>query len=50
MPNRLAGEPSPYVHEGEHNAPLCNLFVPMLQGIGVETDSFGQSSGTLTWS
>ena len=38
------------VHEGEHNAPLCNLFVTMLQNMGVETDSFGQSTGTLTWS
>ena len=37
-------------HEGEHNAPLCNLFVTMLQNMGVETDSFGQSTGTLTWS
>ncbi len=37
------------VHEGEHNAPLCNLFVTLLQGMGVETDVFGQSTGTLTW-
>ncbi len=37
------------VHEGE-NAPLCNLFVTWLQTIGVETDAFGQSTGTLTWS
>ena len=38
------------VHEGAHNAPLCNLFVTMLRNLGVETDSFGQSTGTLTWS
>lgn len=38
------------VHAGEENAPLCNLFVTMLQYMGVETDSFGQSTGTLTWS
>jgi hypothetical protein len=38
------------VHEGEHNAPLCNLFVTMLQSMGLETDTFGQSTGTLTWS
>jgi hypothetical protein len=38
------------VHAGEHNAPLCNLFVTLLQGMGVETDAFGQSTGTLTWS
>ncbi len=37
------------VHEGEDNAPLCNLFVTMLRSVGVEADSFGQSTGTLTW-
>ncbi len=37
------------VHEGGENAPLCNLFVTMLQNMGVETDSFGQSTGALTW-
>ena len=38
------------VHEGEHNAPLCNLFVTLLQAMGIEADSFGQSTGKLTWS
>ena len=38
------------VHDGEQNAPLCNLFVTMLQSMGMETESFGQSTGTLTWS
>ena len=38
------------VHEGEHNAPLCNLFVTMLRSVGVEAESFGQSTGALTWS
>ncbi len=28
--------------------PLCNLFVSMLQRLGVETDRFGTSTGTLT--
>jgi hypothetical protein len=28
--------------------PLCNLFVSMLQRLGVETDRFGSSTGTLT--
>ncbi len=37
------------VHNGEQNAPLCNLFLTTLQSMGVETDSFGQSTGTLTW-
>ena len=36
-------------HEGEHNAPLCNLYVTLLQNMGVETDAFGQSTSTLTW-
>ncbi len=31
-----------------HNTPLCNLFVTMLQRMGVETDSFGSSTGSLT--
>ena len=38
------------VHEGEHNAPLCNLYVTLLQNMGVETDAFGQSTSALTWS
>ncbi len=37
-------------HEGGHNAPLCNLFVTLLHAMGVETNSFAQSTGTLTWS
>lgn len=28
--------------------PLCNLYVSMLQRLGVEVDNFGSSSGTLT--
>ena len=28
--------------------PLCNLFVSMLQRLGLETDQFGTSTGTLT--
>lgn len=32
----------------EANAPLSNLFVSMLQRFGVEADSFGSSSGTLS--
>ena len=38
------------VHEGEDRTPLCNLFVTMLRSMGVEADSFGQSTGALTWS
>lgn len=30
------------------NLPLCNLFVSMLQQMGIEADKFGSSTGTLT--
>lgn len=30
--------------------PLCNLFVRMLNDAGMQTDSFGQSTGRLDWS
>lgn len=32
----------------EDNTPLCNLFVSMLQRMGVEADAFGSSTGTLS--
>lgn len=32
----------------DHNSPLCNLFVSMLQQMGIETDQFASSTGTLT--
>jgi hypothetical protein len=31
----------------DHNQPLCNLYVTMLQHLGVETETFGSSEGTL---
>jgi hypothetical protein len=31
----------------ESNAPLCNLFVSMLNRFGVEAESFGSSTGSL---
>ena len=31
----------------DQNAPLCNLFVSLLQQIGLETGEFGSSTGTL---
>lgn len=37
------------VHDAEKNTPLCNLFVRILQEIGVETDAFGTSSSVLSW-
>ena len=30
------------------NPPLCNLYVSMLQRLGLEVDKFGSSTGTLT--
>jgi len=32
----------------DNNAPLCNLFVSMMQRLGVETDSFASSTGRLS--
>ena len=31
----------------DHNTPLCNLYVSMLQKMGIEADSFGSSTGSL---
>ncbi len=43
-----AGEPEPWkIKAVQGDLPLANLFVTMLQRLGVETDSFGDSSGTL---
>ncbi|MBP85575.1 MAG: hypothetical protein CMJ64_02485 [Planctomycetaceae bacterium] len=33
----------------EEGAPLCNLFVTMLNNMGLETQSFGQSTDELGW-
>src|SRR5262245_7118186 len=32
----------------KNNPPLCNLYVSMLQRLGIEADKFGSSTGTLT--
>ena len=32
----------------DNNLPLSNLFVSLLQRLGVESDKFGSSTGTLT--
>lgn len=52
MPVLLAG--GGFKH-GQHlafdenkNPPLCNLFVSMLQRMGIDADKFGSSTGTLT--
>lgn len=31
----------------EHDTPLCNFFLSMLQRMGLEIDAFGASTGTL---
>ncbi len=36
-------------HDEKHNAPLCNLYLSLIQQMGVETDQFGQSTSTLNW-
>lgn len=36
-------------HRRDDNTPLCNLFVRMLQEMGMETDTFGTSSSSLEW-
>lgn len=52
LPVLLAG--GGYKHQGhvafrgETNKPLCNLYVRMLQTMGVETDRFGSSDGVIT--
>lgn len=51
LPVLLAG--GGYKHQGhvafdtEKNKPLCNLFVRMLQQMGVETDRFGSADGVV---
>ena len=32
----------------KNHPPLCNLYVSMLQRLGIEADKFGSSTGTLT--
>jgi hypothetical protein len=34
--------------DANNNTRLCNLFVTMLERLGVETDGFGPRTGTLT--
>ena len=36
-------------YDKNNNTPLCNLFVHLLNHIGVETESFATSTGSLTW-
>ena len=36
-------------HKTADNTPLSNLFVTMINGMGLEADSFGQSTSALSW-
>ena len=36
------------VFKRDNNAPLCNLFVSMMQRLGIETESFASSSGSVS--
>jgi hypothetical protein len=38
-----------HAHNQTDNTPLSNLYVRMLQEIGIEADSFASSSGALNW-
>lgn len=42
------GEHKQYPAESRNRVPLCNLYVSMLQQFGLETESFGTSTGTLS--
>ena len=35
-------------HDEVHNTPLCNLYVTLLQRMGVKADSFATSNGAMT--
>jgi hypothetical protein len=39
------GSHLPFKHDD--NAPLCNLFVSLLNRLGIEADAFGSSTGSL---
>lgn len=53
LPLILAGNGGGSVKTGQHiqkpkDTPVCNLYLSMLQNMGVEADSFGDSNGPLT--
>ncbi len=51
LPILLAGDGLQHgqhlVFDNVQNKPLCNLFVTMLQNMGLELDAFGSCTGTL---
>lgn len=52
LPILVAGGPFRHgrhvAYDANKNTPLCNLYVTMLQRLGLEIDTFGTSTGTLT--
>ncbi len=52
LPVILAGGGFPHgrhhAFKADNNTPLCNLFVTLLQNLGVETSAFGSSTGAFT--
>ncbi len=52
LPILVAGGPfrrgQHVAYDANKNMPLCNLYVTMLQRLGLEIDGFGSSTGTLT--
>jgi hypothetical protein len=53
LPVLLLGKGGGTVRSGRHvrypkKTPLCNLYVSMLQRVGVPVDTFGDSKGALT--
>jgi hypothetical protein len=36
-------------HDEHDNAPLCNLFLTMLNNMGIEAETFSQSTGAMSW-
>jgi hypothetical protein len=53
LPILLAGggfnHGSHVTHDKDNNTPLCNLYVTLLNNMGIETESFAQSTGALSW-
>ena len=52
LPIIVAGRGGGLIESGRHlvaqpNTPLCNLYVTLLQGVGLEAERFGDSTGTL---
>jgi hypothetical protein len=53
LPILLAGRGAGTIDAGRHikfdrDTPLCNLYLSMLDGMGVKPDRFGDSTGTLS--